>query len=281
LIHLRPAYLALMLVLLLAACVPPRQADEPSPLPPEAFAVGGQPSVAIEANAGLVRVVAGPEGLVEVEGRTRFPERTELHTSQSDDTVSIVLYLRGAMPRGPAIPPAELEVRVPPGATVRVETFVADVELHSLGGVVQVASTAGRVMAHDLEGSARLSSTRSDVSASGGQGDIRLLGEHGVLSFDGVRGILSASTIMGTIRYAGAPGAGDSIRLETDHGPVEVRLDPTASLDVQVASNSGRVICPLAGLSQGATTCAGRLGEGEGSLTIRTVSGNVDVRRAP
>ncbi len=278
---MRMLCLAVMLCLLFTACASSHPAAEPAVLPPQSFAVGAQPTVTVEANAGLVRVVAGQEGAVELGGVARFPERTELQSAQSGDTVSINLHVRGAAPRSPAILPVELEVQVPPGASLRIETFVADVELQGLAGAIEVSSTAGRIMAIDLVGSARLSSARGDVLASGGTGEIRLLGEHGVLSFNSVHGSLSASTIMGTIRYMGAPGAGDSIRLETDHGPVEVGLRPAASVDVQVASNSGYVTCPLPGFSQAATACSGRLADGLGSLSVRTVSGNVALRAAP
>ena len=86
------------------------------------------------------------------------------------------------------------------------------------------------------------------------------------------------STIMGTLVYEGEAGTAGEVKLETDHGPVEVYLPADASMDVEVRTTSGDVACMAGELRQTYDGCEGSLGGGAGSLTVRTVSGRVDIR---
>jgi hypothetical protein len=94
---------------------------------------------------------------------------------------------------------------------------------------------------------------------------------------NGFRGTVSMSTIMGTLVYIGPPGAADEIRLETDHGPVRVNLPVDADMEVAARTNSGSKACMGVYLRQTYDGCQGVLGEGAGSLTIRTVSGRIQI----
>ncbi len=85
------------------------------------------------------------------------------------------------------------------------------------------------------------------------------------------------STIMGTLVYIGPPGAADEIRLETDHGPVRVNLPADAHLEVVARTNSGSKACMGLDLRQTYDGCQGVLGDGTGSLAIRTVSGRIEI----
>jgi DUF4097 and DUF4098 domain-containing protein YvlB len=127
---------------------------------------------------------------------------------------------------------------------------------------------------------ASLRTGRGDASLSGGAGDIRLIGEHGILSIENSTGQLSATTIMGTIRFLGQPDANDEIRLETDHGPVEVALAEESDLDLTVTTTSGSVTCTFPGLNaRSSSGCTSPIGRGQGSLWIRTVSGTITIQR--
>jgi hypothetical protein len=106
-------------------------------------------------------------------------------------------------------------------------------------------------------------------------------GNYGLLTLENVSGQVSASTIMGTIRFIGRGGAGDAFHLETDHGPVEIRLAADASLATRVKTTSGVVDCVIPGLVPAGSACEGTLGNGVGTLDVRTVSGSVNLQRIP
>ncbi len=162
-----------------------------------------------------------------------------------------------------------------------IEAFDGLIELDSLDGRVEVDSASADIQAIDLHGVAWLRTGRGDTTVQASSGDIRLIGEHGVLSIQNSSGNIAATTIMGTVRFTGRLGAADTVNLETDHGPVEVYLEAGSSAVVRVASTSGRIVCTVPGLSGSMEACSGTLGEAEGVLAIRTVSGAVALRPAP
>ncbi len=96
-----------------------------------------------------------------------------------------------------------------------------------------------------------------------------------------VHGETAASTIMGNVVFEGLIEAGDTIRLETDHGAVSVNLSADSAMTLQVNSTSGDVTCMLPDVVSSTRTCDGKIHSGDGSLSIRTVSGAVTLQLIP
>jgi len=172
----------------------------------------------------------------------------------------------------------EIILRVPDGMTLNIQTFQGDVELKNLRGTVQVRSTAGRIDFQSFTGKALLWAGRGDIHVADGQGEIVLFGEHGSLSTEGFEGSLSMTTIMGALNYADPGDAHNFVQLESDHGPVEVFLARNTNSKVAVSTTSGLVTCTGEGFSKTYNGCSGIIGAGEGEITIRTVSGRVDLK---
>jgi DUF4097 and DUF4098 domain-containing protein YvlB len=112
-------------------------------------------------------------------------------------------------------------------------------------------------------------------------GKVSVVGNYGLLTLERISGDIGVSTIMGTVTFKGAIGAGDKVRLETDHGPVTVRLAKESTVNLKVSSTSGDVACLLPGLSTSLRSCDGKFNSGDGALTIRTVSGAVTLQLIP
>lgn len=271
-----PVVLACLLVM--AACAP--NAGQPAPVQ-EHIVLGDGQAVVIEVDAGSVSIAGASGEALEIGGQLNYPDRVVYEVNRSGPEIRISAKLRGRPLGGFSEPPVVLEVRVPQNVPIRVETFDAPVTLRDYRGDAEVASVSGDVLAENVAGKIALRSGRGNVTVRNGSGDLRVLGEHGVLTIDGVTGEVGSSTIMGTIRFMGRPGSGDTIRLETDHGPVEIQLADGSNLSVQVSSTSGSMSCILPGIAQDVRGCTGRLGNGEGALAVRTVSGDVTIQPVP
>jgi len=270
--------LFLYLILLLAAA-----GCQTAALPAENIAVQipleGRRTVELEIAAGEIRLTgSGKADEVRIEGWVQ--QRPGLQLTYELQPGKLVVHLRDQQRPlgGYRTAPASLSVRLPDDLTVALNSFEADAVVEDLRGELQLTTTAGDIRARRLQGVIALISARGDITLQEGRGQIRLLGEHGTLVMEGVAGVIGASTIMGTIRYLGLPAPGDQIRIEVDHGPVEILLRPQADLEVLLRSTSGEVICLAPGLQSSARECRGTLGAGGASLAVRTVSGNVTLR---
>lgn len=173
---------------------------------------------------------------------------------------------------------AAVRISIPDGIAIDVEMQRGDILLEGLSGELKAHSVSGDIRVQDTSGEIQLRAERGDALVSGGGGNLRAVGDHGELRVAGFKGSVSMSTIMGTLVYEGEAGTASDVKLETDHGPVEVYLPVDASMDVVVRTTSGDAACMASELRQTYDGCEGLLGEGTGSLTVRTVSGRVDIR---
>ena len=174
----------------------------------------------------------------------------------------------------------ELQIALPPGVDLSVSNFDADIEINAVENNMRVFSEAGDITMSDSQANAVLRSGRGDIQVSDCRGQISLLGEHGLLQMSQVHGDISATSIMGTVQYNGEPAAGDDIWLETDHGPVQVGLQPGASLVLESNTAGGKISCLATALFTN-HACSGQAGAGEGQIGIRTVSGNITIKAIP
>ncbi len=268
----------LALLLLLAGCASPAA---PQALPERSFRLAPGQAVVVEANAGVIDIAGGEGEELRLSGQLAYADRTQLSVAETPEAITITAQYQGSPSSDAAQASIRLTLQVPNATPLRLDTFKATVNLRNYSGQASIASVGGDIVGQNLTGTLSLRSGRGDIALLGGSGEFHVLGEHGVLSLQGLSGQVEASTIMGTIRYAGAPQAGDALHFETDHGPVEIELGAEADLALTVATTSGVVDCVIPGLQPVLRGCAGSLGKGRGSLAVRTVSGTVSVRRAP
>jgi len=189
---------------------------------------------------------------------------------------------------------ADLAVRVPREALVRVQSGAAEVEVTAAGGSVEVIGTSGRV---------RIAGTAERVSVETLDGNIELaaVAREGIVrSADGtvvVRGVLDAldaSTVNGPL-YVGMEGPIGRARLETvsseiafkgrlahegrlnaetHGGDIELRLPPSIGASFHLVSYGAGIRNEMVPAS------AIRAGPGKGEWTFTTGDGTatVDVR---
>jgi hypothetical protein len=271
--------LGTIILLSLASCSP--GGEPPKMIPDRMYLLQPGQEVVLDVSAGLVEV-RGVEGeTLSIRGTRADANPVEIQAG-GEGTRRLELEIQGRRaPRGTA--PAEwmrAVIEVPHGTVLTVNTVEAGVLVSDLEGTIRVDSTAGDVVGERLRGAIILRSGRGNVTARDSSGEVRVLGEHGALLIEHSRGAIGSATIMGSITYRGTPAAGDRIRLEVDHGPVQVDLLGEPDLALEVQSTTGVVVCPPA-LPATSRGCGGAYGAGGGSLTVRTVSGKITVRHIP
>lgn len=149
---------------------------------------------------------------------------------------------------------SEDNVKVRVELRVRVPSKVIALAAHTLNGDIDAQSPAGDVDLHTLNGSI-------DVTA---------------------RGAITAETLNG--RVAARAEAGKAVRLATKNGKVEVSLPPSTDADVQASTTNGRVSSDFGDVPAPAIRRLHdvklRLGAGGTPISLRTLNGDVLVRRA-
>ena len=199
-------------------------------------------SVVVESYGGSVRVVGWDRAEVAVSGTLGSgADSVEIRGGERKTHVEVVPNVT----RGGNHAHADLEVKVPAGSAVSVESFGALVEGGAVTGAVRVDTVNGSV---SVAGAAR------EVSAESVNGSVSVRGRSGRISAESVNGSVSvtepgadvqASTVNGSLVVSGSRGL-QSARLETVNGRIrfEGGLAPRGALEVESVSGSVALALP-------------------------------------
>lgn len=183
-----------------------------------------------------------------------------------------------------------IEVRVPVDGTVEIKTASADTTCRGRYASAAVDSASGDAFVDHVTG---------DAAARTASGDIKLIRVDGALSVGGASGDVQAERIGGQVDAKLASGdlqigeAGSDIHVKTASGDVQVGLVSrgkvqvgTTSGDVGIGVRAGTAVWLDLSTVSGSTSNGLDMGaDGPGArpqlaLHLRTVSGDIDVRRA-
>ena len=234
-------------------------------------------SILVQVDYGEVTIFESEDDHVEVGGQVLFAHDLEYQVSSTEEQISIKVF---AHRDGTSNPPLRVFVYIPKQHQVKVETGNASVFVQNYQGDLEAASISGNMTIEQMVGKMTLRSNRGNVTVRESSGTISAVGNYGALTMQNVSGETAVSTIMGNVIFDGLVQMGDTVRLETDHGPVSVNLSQDSDLGIQVRSTSGDVSC-MPGITSTTRTCDGEIGSGDGNLSIRTVSGAVTVQLTP
>jgi hypothetical protein len=181
---------------------------------------------------------------------------------------------------------------------IRVSVASADVTADRTRGSLRISTGSGNVDLRDGGGDVALESGSGDITVSGVQGTrLRMeTGSGNVTLTDGDAAELHVETGSGDVRASGAKGdelsfetgsgnvnvalvaAFRSLRIETGSGDVTLKVPPTVGAEVDLDTGSGDI--DLGGLTLTVRRIehdhvTGTLGDGRGTLSVETGSGNV------
>lgn len=213
---------------------------------------------------------------------------------------------------------ADVRVRVPAGQTVAVHQgvgriFVSNVQgtlrVHGASASVRTEGTRGDLGVDVGSGSVEVTGASGNVDVDTGSGRVRLNGVRGsrlivdtgsggvtatdvafedvkvdvgsgAVRLDGVRARdLIVDSGSGSVRVALAEDA-RNVRIDTGSGGVTVDLPPSYGAEVVIDTGSGGidVDVPMTARTVRRSRLTGRIGDGDGRLTIDTGSGGVRIR---
>jgi DUF4097 and DUF4098 domain-containing protein YvlB len=263
-----------------------------------AFSVPPGAALTVDNFAGNVTVRAGDEGhiLVVAVRRAASSATRERIQIQYRET-SAGLEIRTVRPTGLRSGSVDLQIEVPPGTPLEIDTGAGNLELRGLVAGIRAETGSGTVRATGLQGdislqtgsgSVEVQDATGPVSVETGSGNLILRGVNGDLTghtgsgsirVEGASGQVRVDTGSGSVEYTGTP-AGEC-RFETGSGSVVLALPVALNARVDLQSNSGRVNVqfPVDGQST-QQRVRGVIGSGEdASITVRTGSGSIDVRQ--
>jgi len=270
---------ALLLILLgyaLFACIP--VTEQYTDLEPRSIDPRQAQAILIQVDYGELQLLQSPDPQIHVQGQTVFADELVYEVNSAADPISIQIFSHHARS---SQAPLLINILLPPTLKVRVETEAASIQAQGLQGDLEITSISGNITLEQMTGRMTLHSNRGNIMVRGSAGIVSIVGNYGALSTQDVRGDVEISTIMGNIVFSGSIGRDDTVRLETDHGSVSVNLEADSALRLQVRSTSGDVACMLPGMTSSTRTCDGEIDSGNGSLSIRTVSGAVTLQMTP
>jgi len=197
-------------------------------------------TVEIENPAGSVRVVGWSKGEVAVSGT--LGRRASLSLTGGPRRTHVEVEVEG----NPHAARSDIEVRVPAGSRVSVESFAASIEVTDVTGAVTAETVNGSVT---VTGSTEVSaeSVNGAVEVSGPATRVHASAVNGAVTVRGGRGELDADTVNGELRVTGG-GAYDRAHLESVSGAIrfEGDLSRHAVLEAQTVSGELELTLPAA-----------------------------------
>ena len=200
------------------------------------FSVSGDTSLVVKGENGDVDVRAGPDDAIEVAATIDDPSKVDYRVQQEGNTITVEVKkkqrgLFGALRESDR---THISVTVPSRTAVDLGTINGNVDLEGTEGPAKLSTVNGR------------------------------------LFMVGVKGEFQGSTVNGGIKFSGDPAPGSSNSFATVNGSVDIVLEGTTRVEVDVSTVNGGVPTDLGVRS---TTGDGR----SAALDISTVNGSVTV----
>ena len=153
----------------------------------------------LDVDTGLIDITKGVSRMVEISGVISSTKDIAYSAMQTSDGIHVVAHYKGGYFFPPSEPPVQLDIQVPDGDKISVQTYDANVNARDFHGSLQITSMAGNILLQNATGLAVLKSNRGSITVQNSSGVIDVLGNYGLLSLVGVQGKVNASTIVGTI----------------------------------------------------------------------------------
>jgi DUF4097 and DUF4098 domain-containing protein YvlB len=268
-----------------------------------------RPDIEIFNRAGSVRIVGWDRREVQVNG-TLGRGAEGLEVESDGDDVYIGVHLHGRRdPGGMELEHqhgSELEIRVPRGASIEVDTMTASVEITGVEGEVTVATVSGRVEVTggprelDVETgsgdiSAQLTSSVLEVDLISGSGLVDLRAEAAEVSVETVSGSIdivganlrdsSFDSTAGSIRFTGDLSGSRSYEFESFNGNITLILSPEVSATFEASTHAGGIENDFgfeprpSGRAPVGLSLEFEVGGGEAEVSIDTFSGTIEIRK--
>ena len=254
-------------------------------------------TVSVSIYSGHVNVVGTSGSKVHIRGTT---ERDELDIRDRMGSISVSLEPdRGHGGR------AELELSVPIGTNVILESFSGplsvrgvkgEARLEALSGNLQISDAVGSVSAEAVSGNVEIGNVDGNVRAESVSGSVSVADVDGDITTESVSGRISilraktksatAETVSGSIGYTGTIDPMGNYTFKTHSGRLTLGIPASASASVSLETFSGAVDSDFPVTLESSRAQSGhesrfqfRIGDGRARITLETFSGNIVIQR--
>ena len=216
--------------------------------------------VEIENPVGSVRVIGWSRDEVQVTG-TLGQRASGLDFVSRPNRTRIQVEVEG----NPHRVSSDLEVRVPSGSRVQVESYSGAIEVRDVSGRVKAESVSGSITititgtgtgkteidAESVSGAVQVTGPATRVRAGSTNASVTIRGTSGVLHAETTNGALQVTggdfqeahleSVNGVIRFEGGLLTGASLDVESVNGSIELRLPANVGADFTVSTYGGTV----------------------------------------
>ncbi len=254
----------------------------------------------IEGEAGDVKITGGAdEG--SLTATATFRAKNEEEAKAKADLYTPVLeesdqYVLLKQPEGSDFT-VDLEIYVKEGVPVEIRLQSGDVRVIDTRSSCRVIGRSGDVTLKNLEGSIDVSLYSGDVRIEDSTSTVMTIEtKSGDVKLFNTRGVMNIRTSSGNVRVKG--GAGRTLSIEAASGDVSVEMaEPVqGAMNIRTVSGNARILIPdgsdcqvmlstlrgsvsstldLQDLNQESLTITGKIGDGNGSIDISAVNGDV------
>lgn len=255
--------------------------------------------VSIENMAGSTRVIGWNREEVAVTG-TLGRGAEGLDVSGGPGRTKIEVDVQG----NPHSVRSDLEIHVPAGSHVEIDTFSADVTVSEVTGTVQVESVSGRLSisgglkeasAQSVNGSIEITGPSLRTHAESVNGPVTVRGASGEVEASTVNGTLEVTggsfehcrmeSVSGGVRFEGDLAGNAELNVETVSGPVDLLLPAKVAAEFSVSTFSGDVRNEFGAEPERKSRHASEkeltfsTGSGSARVSVQTLSGAITLRK--
>jgi hypothetical protein len=244
------------------------------------LAPGGR--LVVDASASDVLVTGRPESgahIVVISNRDDLQDLLAFSFDEEPGAVRIEVRKRSAMP-WPKSLEVRMEVQVPTKTNLEIRTGGGDVKVNHLEGDTTLETSGGDVGVRNLAGNLTARTSGGDIELRDLTGDVNVKTSGGDITLQNAHGRIEARTSGGDVTAELARGNAKGGEIETSGGDIELRLDPTVSLDLDASTSSGEVTSTLPLKTTGEISPSmlhATLGSGGATLRVHTNGGSVRI----
>lgn len=244
------------------------------------FEVGRSPDLEVDNFAGSVTIQGGEEGRIRVVAVKQASNRQNLQRIQVDvsrqgNTVRVTTRTPSPLSNTNV----RLEIAVPAGTRLDLNTGAGSIEVRGIGNSVDVHTGAGSITLYDVTGAIDADTGAGSVTITGPRAEVKAHSGAGSIDVRDASGRALLDTGTGSIDYAGAPQG--ECRFETGMGSIDLRLLANPNLELDLGTGMGTITVGY-DVSGRVTRqeVKGTIGHGgDGSIYARTGTGSIDLTR--
>lgn len=177
------------------------------------------------------------------------------------------------------------EIRLPRNlGQVNIEAVSSKIQLADIDALLDVKSVSGDVDLSKIKGAVKAETQSGEIFLSEASGDISAKSTSGKIELANVSGSIKAVNVSGDLKATiDSAASSDSLSFESIGGEIDLRFKSEINAELTAKTISGSIDVGNLGIevkeAPGSQQASGRLGVGGQPLSIKTVSGDIKIKK--